>query len=628
MNRIPFFTRLAIFVLVFFLWSPGLQAQKDTYDIKPAGKKFQSKCGKFIHTLAALPKDVRFSVRVLDGQIFIFLNNEAWFDQLFQHKTDGFAIDVITKKQFSCSSRKLQPKSWAYYGELLPPFYFKDHPERVLTDGKTVGIYYGDLPEKFDPEEVELNLLILVKKHLCHYSKFYDLESHGWSLLETGMYLDTLPEDEHSTKYSHLYKDLRFTIHFPKNKAVYDKEEIRPLYDSLRLTDYYITHMSIRAFTSVEGTVESNEKLQQKRVKSIVNAIEEYQDKDVEVEIVANENWVEFLNDISNTRFDYLTKLSKDEIKEKLKNPDLVNALEPYLSKHRKAIIGLKLEKKTAALLADPIVIKELYDQKIAEKNIREAQEIQQVVFEKIGKQELPESFIGQLEVPESIAFGSLLFNHYAYAYTLNDANLFMALENFERLEKLLPGNPKVKYNLCVLRLKVWQQNQLLIHVESLKKDILSLEGYMDKSLVKRLMINFHIIKSEYDMYNQNYKEKDQSLKFIFDTYKGMELSNHDALNIAKYFANFSRMDWAEALLQKYVTNIHVEEDLIFYYLNLTMIDSKYTRQTKYRTIMLNSVNQNRDRFCRLFSTYGQGGISFQILDDGYLKKTYCENCN
>ena len=39
-----------------------------------------------------------------------------------------------------------------------------------------------------------------------------------------------------------------------------------------------------------------------------------------------------------------------------------------------------------------------------------------------------------------------------------------------------------------------------------------------------------------------------------------------------------------------------IDEDLLFYYLNLTLINSKITRTENYRKIMLNAINLHKKR--------------------------------
>lgn len=97
---------------------------------------------------------------------------------------------------------------------------------------------------------------------------------------------------------------------------------------------------------------------------------------------------------------------------------------------------------------------------------------------------------------------------------------------------------------------------------------------------------------------------------------------------MAKYFVGYQKYTWAIALLKPYLNDIHTSEDLLFYYLNLTIIDSKMVGTASYRTLMLNAINKNQSRFCELFNATFDGGVTFQLLDNLYLRETYCENCN
>ena len=84
----------------------------------------------------------------------------------------------------------------------------------------------------------------------------------------------------------------------------------------------------------------------------------------------------------------------------------------------------------------------------------------------------------------------------------------------------------------------------------------------------------------------------------------------------------------AVKLLESKVRSVDVDEDLLFYYLNLTLIDKELTQDFNYRIVMLNASSMNKQRFCKLFNSIESGGITFQLLEDDYLRKTYCESCN
>jgi hypothetical protein len=172
-------------------------------------------------------------------------------------------------------------------------------------------------------------------------------------------------------------------------------------------------------------------------------------------------------------------------------------------------------------------------------------------------------------------------------------------------------------------------QTDLLEEEATLRKDIENLRKHkIQENLIRRLLINYHIILSERHMQTRNYAAKDKAVKFIFDTYYALKLDDNDLVNLAKYFSHYSKFDWAKKILEPRTKSIEASEDLIFYYLGLTIFNPKYTAGPAYRATMLNAVNGNKSRFCQLFAPIPQGGITFQLLDDEYLKKTWCENCN
>jgi hypothetical protein len=128
-------------------------------------------------------------------------------------------------------------------------------------------------------------------------------------------------------------------------------------------------------------------------------------------------------------------------------------------------------------------------------------------------------------------------------------------------------------------------------------------------------------------MRERDYVNKDKSVEYIKNNYKNFSLSDYDYLSLAQFFSYYGNTKMAVDLLESIARSIVIDEDLLFYYLNLTLIDQQLTRDPNYRTIMLNAINMNKERFCKLFNSIENGGVTFQLLDDKYLRDTYCENC-
>lgn len=618
-----------LFLLFFISIVGSCQIVNQTdYDIKNPGKD-SNKCRRMHTTFNQMPVDVRFSPLIRNDSVYLLLNSRSWLEKIIQDKNDGAAIDLVQQTQYSCEKNSTSPTSFAHTGFLTKPLYKNELLKRTveLGDGITV-TNMGPIPKELINIPIEANYLILQDKFLCSYRSMINLDFHGWMLLENGLYYDTLTKDGIKNKYKDVAKTLNFVIPFEKDKSQYNQEDIRPLIDSLRMTDYSIKEISIRAFTSVEGDYKRNLKLQKDRAESIVGALQSYQTEKIQSTISTQENWVDFLDDIQYSPYKNLAVLSKDEVKEKLKSKDLQEKLEPILQKHRKGIIQIKLEKRLTFEENDEKQLRKYFLQKIEEKNIEEALYLQQIIFYKIRKRQLPESYLASLEVPESIENGRLLINQGAFLYDNETTDVFEAIKTFESLKMLLPNNPKIDYNLCALKLQAWLHTSLIQPRDELKKEIESLRAKkIPDPLIRRLLINYNIILSEVHLRNQNYAAKDKSVLFIFQTYLPLKLNDADLVNLAKYFSHYSKFEWATKILQPRVKAINVSEDLVFYYLSLTIYLPSNTKSINYRSIMLNAVNENRSRFCELFNSSMDGGISFQLLNDSYLNRTFCENC-
>ncbi len=575
-----------------------------------------------------MPKELRLSTTLTNDSVFVIFPDDGWFLKIMESKNDGVALDLVQKQQFQCDNISRFAGTWSHKGFLLPPLYRDELMKRkiIRSDGY-VFIPVGKLPRGIRKEDAEANYILIDNKNVCAYTAIVNIDFHGWKLLESGLYYDTLSADKMQEKYKELSKRLHFTIPFEKNKSTYNPRDLKPMYDSLRMTDFAIRTISIKAFTSVEGTYERNEQLQRERAQSIVSALQTFQSEKIESTITTSENWVEFLDDVVPVHRDWLA-LSKDEIKEKLKSPALLDQLEPVLRTHRKGIIEITLEKRLSYRESNPVELKKYFQQTLAERNMDEALYLQQIIFNKVERHELPDQYVHELEVPESLPCGSLLINQASFDFDHGFTTVIEAIAIFNKLDHLLPDNALVQYNLCALKLRAWVATELVAERPALKDEI---QGLLKKgihpTLVKRLMMNYYIILSEKFDRQHKFADKDQALKFILNTYKSVPMTDDDLLNLAKYFSHYSRFDWAERVIEPRIKAIDVSEDLVFYYLSLTIFETKHTREPAYRTTMLNAINGNRQRFCELFNTSGEGGISFQLLQDQYLKKTFCENC-
>lgn len=608
-----------------------LNAQ-NTFGIVFPGNDRDQKCQQCFQTFNQKPKEVQFSIVREQSNLYFQINDKIWFNKLFKNPKDGLAIDIVSKEIYGCDEiivGNLQIK-----GELLQPVFTPKLKSNLESSGDNLfRVHVGNIPKTLLNKELEFNILFLSNNNLCRYYWIYHLESYPWDLLDMGMYLDSLtynPKQIKTISDNEVIirnKTLKFKIPFQKNKAEYSQEDIKPIYDSLRLTNYYIKAIKIKAYSSIEGSLERNIKLQESRAKSIVLALQSFQKPTIQTEVSSSENWVEFLNDIKGTKHEDLKALSKNQIKEKL-NGALSEELEPILKNHRKAVLELELERIDKYVNMSPDELMGKFNTSIKLGNINDALEIQNSIFEKMKTKEIEPDFLKKMEVPKQSKFVKIFNKNSAFRAALDIRQSLIVYNELLELEKLAPKDGEVKYNITAIAIKLWRHKAIPIEETKLKNQINALKNYkIHSSLIDRMLVNLHIIKAENLMRERDYENKDKSVSFINSHYNNFPLSDYDYLSLAQFFSYYANTDLSVKLLEDKAKSIDINEDLLFYYLNLTLINNDLTQDSNYRTIMLNAINMNKERYCKLFNSIDKGGVTFQLLQNDYLKETYCENC-
>ncbi len=627
--------RKYLFLIVFLLFNSNVILSQNTYDIvfPNTDSERNQKCQKCFQLFNQKPKEVKFSVKREGTNLYFYVNDKNWFNQLFKNGGDGIAVDVVDKSRYNCELEPLEKTQ--IKGQLLKPVYASKLRSLLIPKGENnYRVHVGRVSEALAKKELEYNILFLSNKNLCQYYTIYDLESYPWDLLDMGMYLDSLTYDSKKIKanakegYILRNKTLKFKIPFEKNKSEYSQEDIKPIYDSLRLTDFNIKSINIKAYSSVEGSLERNIELQEQRANSIVAALQSFQKPKIKTKVSSSENWVEFLNDIKGTKHENLIDLPKYQIKEKLVG-ELSKGIEPILQHHRKAVLELELEKKDKykTMSANDLLSK--FNLAISAKQLNDANVIQNSIFKKLKNKEISPDFLQKMQIPKQAKFATILNKNSAFKYMLNVRQALIVYNELQALEKLVPKNGEVKYNIVAIKIKMWRFKWLEINETKLKNQINALKNHgIHSSLIFRMMVNFHIIKAENLMRKRDYANKDKSVTYINNNYKNFPLSDYDYLSLAQFFSYYANVDMAVDLLKNKAKSIEIDEDLLFYYLNLTLINKDLTQDSDYRSIMLNAINMNKKRFCKLFNAVEDGGVTFQLLEDEYLKETYCENCN
>ncbi len=624
---------LFLYLLIF----PFLIFAQNQFGVKIPTSNDGNVCQPCNQAIKSKPRSVSFRADSdANNNIFFEVTDKNWLNTFLKGSKDGFMIDIASKERYDCALETLPASKYGLIGRTLPPVWKgKLLPKLKKHKNGRYRAIIGKVPSDLIGKDLEFNIYFIRNNFFCFYSRVYNIRGAKLGLIDSGMFLDTITfTSDIKTKtlkegFKMKYKTLDFVIPFEKNKAIYSEVDIKPLYDSLRLTDFDIKTIDIKAYSSVEGSTERNLELQNQRASSIANALQSFQKPTIKTSIETTENWVEFFNDIENTPYASFTSLSKKQIKSKLVGATN-QKLEPYLKNHRKALVSLELEKKDPYKEMTSEVLYNLFVNAVQEKSLNKAELIQSAIFERIKGNEIGVKDLEKLKVPASKEFAKLANKNVSFSFLINKSFGNIAFDKLKKIEKLLPKNGHIKYNICATQLIIWYNNWKKIDVKKLKNDIHNLKNYgIPSTLVNRLLINYHLTNVRFSIQSNDTKLRESSLKQAYGIYNNVNLSDSDYLNLANYLATFGFKENAVNMLNQRINKIDASEDLLFYYLNLTVTNSANTESNIYRAAMLNAFDKNKKRFCKLFDSYKtEHGITFQLLEDLYLRKMYCENCN
>ena len=623
----------SLYLILLVLFFSKIVLSQNTYDIVFSGNDREQKCKTCVKTHRTKPKEVKFSIIREKSNLYFEINDKKWFDLLFPNQDDGLAIDIVSKDRYDCKIEYVE--NVQVKGHLLKPVYSEELKKELKNKGGNIyRVSVGKIPAVFLDKELEYNILFISNKNSCLYNVLYNLDSYASGLLDMGMYLDSLTYSSKKIK-SNNYEDyfvknktLKFIIPFKKNTSEYSQADIKPIYDSLRLTNFNIKTIKIKAYSSIEGIESRNVKLRKLRANSIVTALQSFQKPTIKTHISSSDNWVEFFNDIKNTPYQHLTLLTKKEVREKIAGT-MSREMQSIFKNHRKAVLEIELEKKDkySRELVDVLLTR--FNLAIAANNLKEAKEIQNSVFEKLKYKEASIDVLEKMKIPKQAKFVKLSNKNSVFKYMLDFRQGLIVYDELLELEKLAPKDAEIKYNLIALKITLRHLKAIEVDDVELLSEINQLKKYgIDKSLILKMATNFYMIISEKFMKNRDFSNKDKLVETINNNQKKFILSDHDYLSLAQFFSYCNNNKLAVELLENKARSIDINEDLLFYYLNLTLVNKELTKDPNYRTVMLNAININVSRFCKLFNNIDDGGITFQLLEDAYLRKAFCENCN
>lgn len=606
---------------VFVLGSQPFDFEEDTMDQEAYGIElfhqdecYECKCSAALKT-DTLPTYVQEGTFVKKGIVYYYFSDLTLFQKIYD-KDYSISADIIFKEQFPCGTANILYPSTLHSGYLIPPVKISDILlSNTTKEEQKILAPIATLPSKLSTLEAEANMLLIHKKKLCRYYTFSPVYGATISNLAPTFYKDSVsPTHIIPSKF----KQNKFIIPFQKNKSEYQLSDIQPIYDSLNLKNHIVRKVQIIAYSSVEGNTKHNHQLQQQRASSILQAFQSLQADSIIKDIRTFENWKQFRTDIAQTTHSSLLKKSKKEVKELLNNTPLEQELEPILAQERKAIITLFIEKKPiTSSHADSLFL-------LLKKSIKKQNNDQTTSYFTQLYQQFQDSStqvkLAQITIPYQKEFTSIiqlqLITLYQYGLSLPSNDSLYTLFN------LCPSRSPEKTNIAFLILEKWYEKSLFTPSQFSIEDINAL---VTSSIYrKKLLLNYHLIAAEY--YQKNFQEEKciPHIDYVLNNYQFSIDSEIDALQLANYLVYYDYIEDAREILQPYAIEPSAHEDVIFYYLSLSIPYNIKKSSSTFKELMKRAKKINTHRFCKLF---GQSTVTFQLFQNYFMKSMYCESC-
>ncbi|MCB9230748.1 MAG: CAP domain-containing protein [Bacteroidia bacterium] len=593
-------------------WIPpsGVLVTKNAWGVKP----FDASTCNCLKDIDFLSENLANYSYIQNGSIFLSYRDLDEIKKLIGGPGDAIAIDLVTRNQFPwCAPNRLHG-SEVYDGIMLKPMPGK----KLLADNqsKEKGEFLADLgkfPAGID-NDFQVNLIIIKNGRFCRYSWQSEVLEDDMELISRPWIFDEKKGDLKPIKLSKRYY---FNIPFEKNKYAFKPADIQPLLDSLRPFEGMIREVRIRAFSSVEGSTENNQKLQNLRGQSILQAMQTLQSRTFNPVLSSFENWDGFYHDIADSDFRYLARLDSAQIKQRLlTDTALVRKLEPILSGHRKAEITVIVEGKIIRTLDGTNLLAGL-ETACADENALLAHLISSRLLKeyKSGKTDL--FALAAIQIPARKDFlpvwnnvlGILhessqgFLNVYDFGNYL--ASYDLQSDQLDKLEDLYLLNPNylslklnyINYFTPKLRFALPRKAR----PDLISKALFTLEDTRVSEAEQSLLwLNYNLAAAEYFLHTREYAKRSAALSDIRNHYLKLRLTREETLKLALYFNQNYRMSWTIQLMQPFLDKADYDAPFLYTYLSAAQFYPNMVKAADFEAWMEKAIRLDSDFFCQM----------------------------
>ncbi len=572
------------------------------------------------------------------------------FKRTFQRRKDGLAFEFISfAEAFSCEEgnmglkRNLNNVDGPIEGYLQKPVYKKDILRQVETHlaqqrgkrkqrNQCFTIDLGEIPPQYLTRKTDVRLVWIQKKRICEVIQFQPICGN---LLDHDPPQIPLPinvEPDSNFRPSQAPEVFEFLVPFDKNSTQFDRALLKPLFELLAAEDVIVRKARIEAFASLEGSLAQNTKLFRKRADQIMSAIGKVQEDSIPTEVIAKENWKDFMKDVKDSDYKFLLKLDSTEIKAYLNKNS--HKLEHILKDHRytaaKFYVYQKLNpQNTLEFAVDEFNARALElvkRKKLPRMSAERLMKIQNYVHWKGPR---GDTSWQNLYIPNTQAFSRFALNQWLFVKANTDIEARQFYQALKGLSKFLGDDDDYLFAVYTHILNNKNDDYLGELLSKAKLQFLLESENIEENVKEEVRLLYHLLNANsiFLKYGgRNLKRAKSSLKFVKSYYDEKELSDDKLFQLASFYVLFHQYTWAEEALAAAAKREEPNGELLSFFLKISAFQDLEEGTTSHSQLLLDAQESLGEKaWCNLF--LGPCNINFHIFDDVNVLREYCESC-
>lgn len=601
------------------------------YGLKPYDEKICKKVSRKMPNV----RDLQAGLSVNDnGEIVFKYNDLKKFKRFMKGSKDALAVDIVQPEQFACGNENIADFSRNNIGYMTKRVWSKKLYKNNIAPGEgrknkvtKLEVVLGMFPDGLNPSDVEMNLMVIKEKSVCadiprSYvdNKIYDF------VPKIGLLPDTVLASgmkEYSPKATK--ERLTFKIMFEQGKSDYKPEEMQDVIATLNEPDFFIDKIFIRAYSSLEGSRETNKQLQKKRAQSIVAALEKNQNASIVDSIETAENLKDLQEAVRGTSFSSLCNMDMNSAIAYVNSNQ--KKLEPYLRQTRYADITIDVTYDLRDAKKEQKFVLKQFNKAVEAKQLDLALSIQKYILKQVVAGRYTDQAVADMNIPEGADYVGLNMNkvwltQFIYSDPLDEDYR----DRVDELNKQDLANNYVDYNdvLCEVVVNDLTNESYVEKLQARIDKLYNTPINMDVVDMLNIELQYQVMDIYKDSLGYDHPTVVKCLEKMKEIIKFDKLNWENSLKFASIFINHSDYEYAIHLLEPWIEDERVPLVYISTYVTVcSKVDYKI-HSNNFVKALERLKQMDSKYFCDLFKS---DKLSTQTFVNTKAKKVYCETC-